>query len=633
MISTLRNKKKLTALALWVVIAAFVGTIFFVWGMGDKMSEANFAISVDETTISDNDFQQKLEVTRENFRRLFGENTDELLKNDTLEKTVMDQLISEALLINEAARLNIPVSDAEVATYVQSIEAFKTEGVFDMQRYTDLLGRNRMTPQIFETGVRRDITVQKMSDLIKKSVAVTDKEIAAEYVYRNSQAVISYVELNADDALATVTFTPEDIKKYYVEHKEDYRVPEKADFKVLVFDPAGYNPDIKITDAEVEAYFIKNKETIKQVEQIKASHILIKVDDWKNEQSVQEKYTQARIILDEIKKGADFAEMAKKYSNDASGQNGGDLGYFTRGQMVVPFETAAFGLKPGEISDVVKTEYGFHIITVTDKKEATNPTLASMKDQIIDTMKKERIASSFRDTVYDKYKEIVDASNLTAFNQKNGNRLPIAEIKGISATGEGTPLAGMTDVLKKIMALNKTEISQLIEVGERKFVFEMTEKHDAFIPKLENIKAVVENDYKEFKSLETVKAQAAELAKNNGIQAIAEKTGKTVVTPVAFSRTEPITGLGLDNALMDSIYNAKSGSFIAKPYELGRKVYVIHVDMIAKPAMDKLPEQREQIYSALIGVKSSAALKDYITSLKKAAKIVVSPRYEKYYTK
>lgn len=633
MISTLRNKKKLTAFALWVVIAAFVGTIFFVWGMGDKVSEANFAVSVDDSVISDGDFQQKLEITRENFRRLFGNNADEMLKNDTLEKTVLEQLINETLLKNEAARLNIPVSDAEVATYVQGIEAFKTDGVFDMQRYTDLLGRNRMTPQIFEAGVRSDITVQKMSDIIRKSVTVTDKEIQAEYVFRNTQAVVSYIELNADDALASVTYSPEDIKKFYNSNKEEYRVPEKADFKVLVFDPAGFRPQINVTDKEAEAYFIKNKETLKQVEQVKASHILIKVADWKNEQLVAEKYAQAGIILGEIKKGADFAEMAKKYSEDASGQNGGDLGFFSRGQMVVPFETAAFSLKPGGISDVVKTEYGFHIIMVTDKKEAVNPTLAEIKPQIIEAIKAERTAGAFRNEVYEQYKEIVNASNLTAFNQKKGGKLPIAEVKGITATGEGTPMAGMPDVLKSIMSLNKSEISQLIDVGERKFIFEMTEKYPSYIPKLENILPAVENDYKEHKSLEITKAQAAELAKLGSIKAAAEKTGKAVVTPTAFTRNEPIQGLGLNNDLMDSVFKAKQGAFIAKPYDLGRKVYAVQVVSTAKPSLDRLAEQKEQIASALLGVKTGEALKDYLAALKKNAKIVVSPRYEQFYKK
>ncbi|MGE4319797.1 MAG: SurA N-terminal domain-containing protein [Deferribacterales bacterium] len=630
MISTLRNKKKLTAFALWFVIAAFVGTIFFVWGMGDKTAEANLAVEVDGVKISTTDFQQKVESTRENFRRLFGNNVDQLLKNDTIEKTVMSQVINEALLTNEAKRLKIPVSDAEVASYIQSMQAFQTDGKFDKERYTELLSRNRMTPQIFEASVRSDITVQKMTEIIKKSVTVSDAEIMNEYNYRNTQAVVSFIEFSADDALSGVKYTDADIAKYYDEHKDDYRVPQKADFKAVVFDPATYVPDIKVTDAEIEAYFIKNKEALSQPEEVKASHILIKVSDFKNDKEANEKFQLAKKVLAEIKAGADFAEEAKKYSEDGSASNGGDLGYFPKGQMVVPFETAAFALKTGEVSDIVKTQYGFHIIKVTDRKEATNPTIDQVRDVVIEAIKQEKGQASFRTAVYDKYKEIVNASNISAYNEKSEQKLPVAEIKGITETGEGTPLAAMPDVLKKIMNLNKTEISQLIDLGNKKMIFEMTEKYESYIPKLDDIKANVTDDYKAVKSLEAMKATAKVYLSSASVKDASDKSGKVFSVSPAFIRSEPIAGLGMNNELMDSIFSSKPVSFLKEPYVLGRKVYLVQVDSLTKPAQDKLSEQKDQISSALLGVKSAEALKDYINALKKEAVIKASPRYQQY---
>lgn len=161
MISSLRNKKKLITFSLWFVIAAFVGTIFFVWGVGDKVQSQLYAAKVDGVTITDQEFRDKVENTRNQFRQLFGNNIDEILKGDTLEKTVMETLITETLLRNEANRLNIPASDAEVAANIQSVQAFQTDGQFDQQLYVQLLSRNRLTPQIFESSIRRDITLQK----------------------------------------------------------------------------------------------------------------------------------------------------------------------------------------------------------------------------------------------------------------------------------------------------------------------------------------------------------------------------------------------------------------------------------------------------------------------------------------
>lgn len=634
MISTLRNQKKITTFVLWFIIAAFVGTIFFVWGVGDKVSKQNFALKVDGVVISDQDFQQKVETNRENFRRLFGNNADSLLKEGTIEKTVMDQIISETLLKNEALKLKVPVSNAEIAAAVQSIEAFQNNGQFDMQRYTDLLARNRLTPKLFEESIKNDITVQKMQDLIKKSVSVTDQELKNEYNYRNTSAVVNYIELNADEFASSVNVDDAAVKKFYDENKTAYRIPERANFKVLIFDPAQFKPQINISDKEVEAYYIKNKSTADTPEKVKASHILFKVNDWKNEKDAYDKAVLAKKVLAEIKAGADFAEEAKKYSDDGSAKDGGDLGYFTKGQMVVPFETVAFKLKPGEVSDVVRTQFGYHIIKVIDHVAGGGPeTLEQAKPKIIETLTKEKADAEFRNAVYDKYKEIVTASNLTAYNQKHNNELPLAEIKNVTESGAGTPLAGKTDITKKIMRLNKTEISELIDSGAQKFIFEMTDKYDAYIPKYEDIKDIVKKDYIAKKSLEAAVNKAKEYAKLPGMSEVSAQSGKTFVTPAAFTRTEPINGIGMNEKLMTSIFLSKPGTFIAKPYTIGKKVFLVEVQSLTAPDMKNFAQQKDALTSALIGTKSEAALKDYIAALKKKAVIEVSDRYKAYYTK
>lgn len=631
MISTMRNQKKITAFVLWFIIAAFVGTIFFVWGIGDKVSKQNFAVKINDVTISDQDFQQRLDAARENFRRLFGNNSDALLKDNVLEKTVLDQAITETLLSQEAERLNIPVSDSEVAASVQSIEAFQDNGVFNMQRYTDLLARNRLTPQMFEANVRNDLTVQKITDLIKKSVYVTDQEIKNEFLYRNTSAVVSYVELNADDFNSSIKYTQEDLQKYYDANKKDYRVPEKADFKVLVFNPQQYTPNVAVSDKEIENYYINNKATLAQPEKVRASHILVKVADWNNKSAVDAAQQKIDGILSEVKGGADFAEEAKKYSDDPSGKSGGDLGYFTKGQMVPQFEAVAFRLKPGDVSDVVKTQFGFHIIKVTDKQGSSEqPTLEMVKPKIIEEIKKAKTDASFRAAVYDKYRQIVDASNLSAYNLKHNNELPLAVLKGVTASGAGTPFAKMPDITKNIMKLNKSEISELMDAGTSKLVFEMTNKYPAYIPKLKDIQATVIKDYVSHKSIEAAAAKAEEYAKLGNIQAVGSASGKTPVTPVAFIRTEPISGLGMNNGLMDMIFKTKPGTFISKPYTIGKKVFLVEVVSLTKPDMKNLATQKDGIVSALVGTKSDAAFKDYVASLKKKAKIEVNDRYKAY---
>jgi len=632
MISSLRNKKKLITFSLWFIIAAFVGTIFFVWGVGDKVQEQLYAAKVDGVVISDQEFRQKVENTRNQFRQLFGNNIDEILKGDTLEITVMNNLINETLLRNEANNLGIPASDAEVAASIQSIQAFQTDGKFDQQRYVQLLSRNRLTPQIFEDSVRNDITLKKMEELIRQSVAVSDTEINNEYVYKNTEASIRFLELSADDYIGKVEITDEALQAFYEEHKESYRVPEKADFKYVTFNPETYKGEFAATDSEIEAFFIKNKDSFKEAEKVSAAHILFKVDDWSDELAANEVYKKAKAVQEKIVNGADFAEMAKKYSADGTAQNGGELGFFTKGQMVPEFEEAAFTTKPGEVSDVVKTQFGFHIIKVNEYVPEKNPTLDEVKDKIAAIIKEQKSSSSFRTYVFDTYKAIVGKSNITAYNADAEHKLPVKEIKGLSADGNVAPLTGNKDIAKKLLKLNQSETSQVLEVGNLKMVFEMTEKHDSYIPELADIKEKVNAQFLQVKSLELAQETAKKAAELATMDDAANELKKSYVTTPKFKRNDPITGLGMNARLMSDIFKANAGDFIKDAYTVGNKVFLVQVREIFKPdPATASDQQKAEIKSALYGTKSNQAVESYTDNLKKTAEIIINQRYADFY--
>jgi len=632
MISSLRNKKGLITFSLWFIIAAFVGTIFFVWGVGDKAQQQLYAAKVDDAVITDQDFRNKVESTREQFRQLFGNNADQLFVDSNLEKTVMQTLISEALLRNEAARLNIPVSDAEVAANIQSIEAFQTDGQFDQNKYVQLLARSRLTPQIFEDSFRNDILLQKMEELIKNSVAVSDIEMQKEYTYRNTEATIRFLEISADNYVTKVSMDDEAVKAFYEENQENYRVPEKADVKYVTFDKDSFNKEFSTDDKEIEQFFIQNKESFTQPEQVRAAHILFAFDNWGDEMAANEVYKKAKSVLKEIKNGADFGEMAKKYSDDGNAEMGGELGFFTRGQMVPEFEEAAFNTKPGEVSDVVKTQFGFHIIKVEEYEPEKNPTLDEVKDQIKEMIIEQKGNNAFRTYVFETYKDILNKSNITAYNQDAEDKLETNEIKGLTAAGNKEPLTGLQDVASKLMKLNKTELSQVIDVRGTQMVFEITEKYDSYIPELKDVKEKVLADFISTKSLELAKKQAEEAAELGSMDEAAEKLKKTYTTTPKFKRNEPISGLGMNAALMEDIFNSEPEQFIQNAYTVGSKVYLVQVKDIIKPDYAEIDDQeKEDIKSALYGTKTSQAVTDYVESLKAKAEIIISPRYKDFY--
>jgi len=632
MISSLRNKKKLITFSLWFIIAAFVGTIFFVWGVGDKAQQSLYAAKVNGVIITDQDFRDKLEATRNQFRQLFGQNIDDALQGSVLEKTVMESLIDETLLRNEANKLNVPVSDAEVAANIQTVPAFQTDGKFDQERYVQLLGRNRLTPQVFEAGLKQDILLAKIKNIIRESVAVSDVEIEKEYVYRDTEATIAYLELNADKFVDQVQVTDEALKAFYEENKTAYTVPAKADFKYVIFDPENYKGDFKATDSEIENYFIQNKASLVEPEKVNAAHILLKVNNWADEVAANEVYKKAKSIREALVEGADFAKMAKKNSQDGTAENGGELGYFTKGQMVPEFEKAAFETKVGEISDVVKTQFGFHIIKVLDHQAEINPTLDAVKDKIAAILTDLKAKSSFRTYVFDTYKNILNKSNITAYNEQAENKLVVNEISGLSAAGDVAPLTGLPDVAGKLLKMSKSEISQVLDVNGLKMVFEMTEKYDAYIPELNAVKDRVTTQFVKAKSLELAQQKAGEAAKLATMDEAANLLKSNYTTTPKFKRSEPITGLGLNERLMTDIFKAKAGDFIQDAYTIGSKVFIVQVKAIHKPDMAKLDDAtKDQIKSALYGVKSNEAIQSYTLNLKKNAKIEINPRYADFY--
>lgn len=632
MISSLRNKKKLITFSLWFIIAAFVGTIFFVWGVGDKAQEAFYAVKVDKTVVTDAQFRQKVEDTRNQFRQLFGNNIDDVLQGSTIERTVMDTLINEALLRNEAARLEIPVSDAEVAANLQGMQTFQTDGKFDPQLYVQILARNRLIPQIFEESLRQDILLQKIQMLIQDSVAVSDEEINKEFVYQNTEASIRFLELAAEDFRTQVEVTDEALEAFFEEYKEAYRVPAQADFIYTVFDENEIKDEYKATDAEIEDFFVRNKEALKEPAKVSAAHILLKVDNWDDELAANEIYKKAKDIREQIVNGADFAEMAKKYSEDSTAANGGELGYFTKGQMVPEFENAAFSTESGQISEVVKTQFGFHIIKVTDNVAEKDPTLDEARETIASLIEDQKSGSAFRNYVYDIYREILNKSNITAYNKDAEEKLEVHEIKGLTATGNVAPLIGLSDTASRLLAMTKSEVSQVTDVGGLKIIFEMTEKYDSYIPEFADVKDQVAEHFIQVKSLEMAQAKAKEASELGSMDKAANMLKKSYTTTPKFMRNDPISGLGLNPRLMEDIFSSDAEAFLNDTYTVGGNVFIVQVKEITEPDPASITDsQKEQIEAALYGVKSEAALSGYVQNLRSKAKIEVSPRYLEFY--
>src|SRR4051812_26712705 len=332
-------------------------------------------------------YQQKMLQSRQSY----GANIDEkLLKQLGIDQRIVQQLVQEEASLAEAKRLGIKASDAEVRERILALPAFQENGQFIGEaRYLQLLRMQSppMRADDFEDQVRRSIIAEKMQAALTGWMTVSDSDVVTEFKRRNEKVKLAVVSFPADKFREGAVASDAEVAKYFEDHKESYRIPEKRKVRYLLIDQEALRAKATVTGQQIERAYNDNIQQYSTPEQVRASHILLKTEG-KDDAAVKK---QAEDLLAQIKKGANFEELAKKHSEDTgSAVKGGDLDFFGKGQMVAEFDKVAFEMKPGQISDVVKSQFGYHIIKVTDKRPASQKTLAEVRTQIEDQLKYEQ---------------------------------------------------------------------------------------------------------------------------------------------------------------------------------------------------------------------------------------------------
>ncbi len=631
MISTFRKQKRLLSIFLWLVIAAFLGTIFLVWGVGDQTSNrSNYAMKVNDYNISYDEYQNTYESTLNTMRELFGEQVDKIPEMNNIQKQVINELKNKYLLLGEANRLNIPVSDIEVMSELSSISSFTENGEFSPQRYTNVLRANGITPAAFESSLKEDIKISKLRNLIKNSTYATKQEIKNEFLYRNKKAQIKYITMRPSQFKNQVEITEKALQKYFNENKENYRIPEEIKVKYVEFDPENYNYNIEINNKDIENYYIQNKEEFEQPEQVRASHILIRVNNFDNESEVKKAKSLLEEVLRKYKAGTSFEELAKKYSEDPSSANGGDLGYFQRGEMIEEFEKAAFDLNTGEVSDIVKTPFGFHLIKVTDHKEERNLSLQEAKPEIKEKLESMVKEETFSRKIYETYRKILNASNISAFQENNNDNITVETTDFFNIYEDIYPFNGNMNIKEELFNLEPAEISNVVTIGENKYIFEIVDKKDSFIPPIEEVKDTVTKNYITDQSLILAENRAKNLInKFNSIKDISNELKKNYSTTPMFTRMEGIPDIGISSRLTEDIFSARENSLLPQPYVVDERVFIVETGKYTKPDFDENGEYPE-IKKYIENIKRDTAVQSYTDKLEKNAKIWVAPSLQEY---
>jgi len=377
----------------------------------------------------------------------------------------VDQMIRDRALAYQAQRMGFQVSDDELANAIRSILYSQFQGAkIDYSTYQRFLADQGLTVSQFEADIRKNILLLRVQNLAMEGVIVTPEELKAEFHRRNDKFKFDYVLYSPSSSVQNVTVSPQEAQEYFNKNRVQFKTPERRSFYLLIADENKVGANVQVSDADLQKAYQSNLERYRTPERVKARHILIKTMDKPKEE--QDKLAaKAGDLLKQIRGGADFAELAKKNSEDpGSAQKGGDLDWVTRGQTVKEFEDAAFALKPKEISNVIKTPYGYHIIQVFEKEPAKVKPLDEVKADLAKELKKR--------TVYDQIQNGIDqarteiAKNPQAA-QQIADKYSLILVKADKVgPGESVPEAGTnTELQTNVGGTKLNEASQVFQLS------------------------------------------------------------------------------------------------------------------------------------------------------------------------
>jgi peptidyl-prolyl cis-trans isomerase D len=420
MFDAVRNNKRIVQIFLGLITLPFA-----FWGIesyvGNRGAGGDLA-SVGDTKIGYPQFEQALRERQERLRQSMGEAfRSEMMNSPQVRLDILNGLIDQRLLLLEAASKRLVTSDQALQSFIVNIPAWQEDGKFSKSRYeTVLRAQEGMSPAQFEARVRQDMTLQQLLGTVGASAFVSATQAAAMLRIQAEERKFGEFRIAAGEFAKKVTIEPARVQKFYDENKSRFEVPEqvKAEYVVLSLD--ALLSQATVSDAEIKSWYDGHPDRYALPEERRASHILIVFGDDREKAKAQ-----AEEVLVEVRKDPSrFADLAKQHSRDpGSAEKGGDLGFFSRGSMVKPFEDAAFSQKEGEISGLVETNYGYHIITVTGIREEKPQPLDEVRPAIEDELKRQaatrqfaEAAETFNNTVYEQSDSLQPAAE--RFNLK-----------------------------------------------------------------------------------------------------------------------------------------------------------------------------------------------------------------------
>ncbi len=615
-------REKVQGWIAWAIVIVLI-VPFALWGIDQYASGDRIEVvaEVNDEKISAAEFMQVYNTQRVRLRQQFGDMFDQVVDDEVLREQVLESLITSALIRQWALDNRVVISDVQLAAVIQGADVFYEDGVFSQRLYQDLLARNGFTPASFERDQRNFLLEGQFQNLLASSTPVFPFEKQALLNLQTQTRHVDYVRVDQRVFNKDVAITDEQIAQFYEANEDEYIQPERVSLAYVTLSLAEIAKDVEVTERQVVDYFELNQRLFALPEQRRASHILLM-------NRGDETLAKLAELQQRLADGEDFAELAQTYSEDpGSARQGGDLDFFEAGMMVDEFDQAVFNLAVGEVSEPVETEFGFHLIKLTDVKPMQLPSLDEIRDDVVAQVRLEQAERV--------YFELLEQMTQIAFEQPDSLEpiveqlnLTVATTRMVTRDGGREMVTSRRTVMEAAFSedvLQQRLNSSPIEVGPNEtVVVRIAEHQPSRLQPLEEVRADIERQLvREFSIARSAERADQLLAQINEGVAVETLIGEGVewhpvgwierenqqilpqITAAAFAAAKPVA----DQPTWNKVQLVTGDSVLVRVNEIGRS------DQADSP---RLLAQVEQI---LLETYQTAEVESLMASLRLTAKI------------
>ncbi len=623
MLQQMRNMFRYLKWILMIIVIMFLWWVFVPGGSAPPASrDSGWAANVNGESISIASFQNVARQLDARYRNLLGDQYEQQRGLIRIGVQAINSLIDEELVHQEALAQGIRVTDRELAEMITKHPSLQENGRFiGIERYQALFRTGQINRNQFEEGFRRELVIQKFQGLVQDGIAVRGEEVEQEFLQRNERLTVDY--LVADRSALAGGADPGDVEvaRYYSEHPEQYSRGEGRTGLYVLFTARELAESQEVTETEVRNVYDRDRDTrFTRPAQRLASHILFRLEAGASAEQIDETELKAREVLQEVRSGGDFPELARRHSDDApSAEAGGSLGWFGRGRMVREFEEAAFSLEIGDISDLVRTSFGFHIIQLNDSREGETESYEEAHDQILQEIRLNKGRS-----------EVLKRSNEFAVAASGVGLEEAARARGLNVSDTGTMRSGdalpgvaaSQSVTARMMSLDVGEVSESIPVPAGQVIVQVSGLAPPEPHPLETIRARVVSDLQNERALGRV-SEALEAVREKGdIKALGRRLSTEIRTEDDLARGAVLPGVPSNLEITRQLRNLPAGT-LGNPVATPQGMVVLSVRE-RRQNREELESQRDSIESNLVSQKRDRLYRALLLRLRERSRIEIN---------